>query len=101
MRRRLWEETRTKLEGPPPEFEPEYADDGFSGGTLSSIWTSFEQERMLADKFGIRFGENFQGDLRPFRELGVRIISGGDIRMLQDPIAGTSEHFTIWVHDIQ
>ena len=89
----MWEEARTKFEGPPPKFEPEHTDDGFSGGTLSSIWTSFEQERMLADKFGIHFdfskitlyllaGESFHGDLRPFRELGVRIVSGCDIRIL-------------------
>ena len=42
VRRRIWEETQTKFEGPPPEFEPEYTDDGFSGDTLSSIWASFE-----------------------------------------------------------
>ena len=111
-RRRMWEEARANLQGPPTEFEPEFADDGFSGGTLLSVWASFEQERALAAKYGIRFdfakttlyllaGEHFEGDLRPFRELGIRIVTGCDVRMLQVPVAGKPEHFATWQRDAQ
>ena len=46
-------------------------------------------------------GEHFEGDLRPFRELGIRIVTGCDDRILQVPVAGEPEHFATWQRDAQ
>ena len=108
----MWQTARERLIGAAPEFEPEFADDGFCGGPLSTVWASFEQERLLASKFGIRFhlskttlyllaGERFEGDLRPFRDLGVRIVHGWDVRILQVPISGTSRFMKEFCQDMQ
>ena len=88
-------------------FDPEFVDDGFCGGPISSVWVVFEQELALADKYELHFdlakttlyilaGDNFSGDLRPFEALGVRIVKGVDVQMLQVPVAGSHDFFSEW-----
>ena len=35
IRRRMYEEARSRIEHPPPEFEVEFADDAYSGGYMT------------------------------------------------------------------
>ena len=70
-----------------PEFEPEYADDAFRGGSTSHVLRSFQEEIRLAAEFGLRYdleqctlylfsGEHFRGDISGFQALGIRVVTG-------------------------
>ena len=41
-------------------------------------------------------GEIFHADLRPFQALGIRIVEGIDIQMLQVPISGREDFYAEW-----
>ena len=82
-----------------PEFEPEYTDDAFSGGLISHVLRSFQEEIRLAAEFDLRydleqctlyllFGEHFRGDVSGFQALGVRVVTGLDIQILKTPVGG-------------
>ena len=63
----------------------------FGWGPLSSIWTIFEQELAFAES-----GEAFHADLQSFQALGVRIVKGIEIQMLQAPINGREDFYVEW-----
>ena len=54
-RRRMYEEARSRIEYLPPEFEIEFADDIYSGGHVTDVWTTFQQEIVLSSKYGLEF----------------------------------------------
>ena len=96
-RKRMYEEACANVRGAAECFDPEFADDGFCGGPISLVWAIFEQELALAGKYGLHFdlsktklhvlaGDDFQGDLRPFIALGINIIKGANVQMLQVPL---------------
>ena len=107
VRKRMFEQARAELRGAHPEFEPEFADDGFCGGTVDAVLASFRRERELAERYGLRFdlskttlyllaGESFQGDVCAFEQMGIRIVRGRDIQMLQVPVSGTQDFYSRW-----
>ncbi|CAE7250211.1 unnamed protein product, partial [Symbiodinium natans] len=106
-RKRMYEEAYGNAGGSHACFDPEFADDGFCGGPVASVWAIFEQEIALAEKYGLHFdmgkttlyllsGEAFHADLRPFQALGIRIVKGIDIQMLQVPISGREDFYAEW-----
>ena len=106
-RKRMYEEACGNARGSHACFDPEFADDGFCGGPVASVWAIFEQEIALAEKYGLHFdmgettlyllsGEAFHADLRPFQALGIRIVKGIDIQMLQVPISGREDFYAEW-----
>ena len=89
VRRRHAEEAR-EAAGSSPPFEPEYADDSFSGGRVQDVLRCFREEIKLAEKYGFSYdlsqctlyllaGDEFRGDVSGFQALGVRIQTGTDI----------------------
>ena len=98
VRRRHAEEAR-EAAGSSPPFEPEYADDSFSGGRVQDVLRCFREEIKLAEKYGFSYdlsqctlyllaGDEFRGDVSGFQALGVRIQTGTDIQMLKAPVCG-------------
>ena len=98
-RKRMAEAARVAA-GVHPEFEPEYADDAFSGGLTSHVLRSFQEEIRLAAEFGLRYdleqctlyllsGEHFRGDVSGFQALGVRVVTGLDVQILKAPVGGS------------
>ena len=83
-----------------PEFEPEYTDDAFSGGLLTSnVLRSFQEEILLAAEFGLRYdleqctlyllsGDHFRGDVSGFQAWGVRVVTYLDVQILKAPVGG-------------
>ena len=70
---------------------------------MGRVW----RQLTLADKYGLHFdrakttlyvlaGDNFSGDLLPFEALGVRIVKGVDVQMLQVPVSGSHDFFSEW-----
>ena len=97
-RQRMIEEARQNSPRGTPDFEPAFADDAFSGGEVGDVWTSFQQELHLAEKYGLHMdpskctlyllaGDQFRGDVSRFQALGVKIVSTTDIMMLKVPIS--------------
>ncbi|CAE7428218.1 RvY_04325-1, partial [Symbiodinium natans] len=106
-RKRMYEEACANVRGAAECFDPEFADDGFCGGPISLVWAIFEQELALAGKYGLHFdlsktklhilaGDDFQGDLRPFTALGINIIKGTNVQMLQVPLIGPTSLYDEW-----
>ena len=92
LRRKMVEEALGSDRG--PEFQAEYADDSFAGGTCEEVLKMFKAEVALAEKYGLHFdlqkcvlylpsGEGFRGDLGPFRDMGVSIKRSANVEMLQ------------------
>ena len=92
-RKRMAEAARVAA-GVHPEFEPEYADDAFSGGLISHVLRSFQEEIRLAAEFGLRYdleqctlyllsGEHFRGDVSGFQALGIRVVTGPDVQIFE------------------
>ena len=52
-RQRMVEEARRLSSRPPPDFEPAFADDAFSGGNVDDVFEAFHHELQLAHKFGL------------------------------------------------
>ena len=99
-RRRMYEEARSRIEHPRPEFEVEFADDAYSGGHVSDVWAAFKQEIALSSKYGLEFeyskctlhllaGEQFRGDVSKFQPLGINIVIGCDLAVLKTPVIGS------------
>ena len=106
-RKRMYEEACTNVRGAAECFDPEFADDSFCGGPISLVWAIFEQELALAGKYGPHFdlsktklrvlaGDDFQGDLRPFIALGINIIKGTNVQMLQVPLIDSDSLYDEW-----
>ena len=100
IRRRMYEETRSRTEHPPPEFEVEFADDAYSRGYVTDVWAAFKQEIALSSKYGLEFeyskcalhllaGEQFRGDVSEFQALDINIIIGCDLIVLKTPVMGS------------
>ena len=96
-RQRMVEEARRLSSRPPPDFEPAFADDAFSGGNVDDVFEAFHHELQLAHKYGLHVdpskctlyllaGDQFRGDVSRFQALGVKVVTGGDVMMLKAPI---------------
>ena len=96
-RQRMVEEARELSSRNPPEFEPAFADDAFSGGNVDDVFEAFHQELQLAHKYGLHVepskctlyllaGDQFRGDVSKFQALGVHVVTGTDVMMLKTPI---------------
>ena len=103
MRKRMSEEGKFG-DHRDPEYEPEFADDSFCGGTCCNVWNRFQKEIQLASKYGLRYnykecklflpaGNQFRGDLTPFINLGIQIIGNDNIIMLKAPVCGSDDFF--------
>ena len=97
---RLSQEAHEGIVG--PQFEPEFADDSFAGGSAEQVLSCFRAEIRLARKYGLEFdmakcklylpaGAHFTGTVQGFQDLGVQIIRGTDVEMLKTLVSGTEE----------
>ena len=108
-RRRMYEEARSRIEHPRPEFEVEFADDAYSGGYVTDVWPAFKQEIALSSKYGLEFeyskctlhllaGEQFRGDVSEFQALGINIVTGCELAVLKTPVIGSHVFLESIVH---
>ena len=93
----MFEEVRVASARPPP-----FADDPYSGGNVVDVLAIFKVEIALSQKYGLHFdlgrckllllvGEQFRGDVSEFHSLGVQIIIGSDLAILQTQVVGREE----------
>ena len=89
------------------DFVADFADDGVDGGDYECVLKALKGEMAIGRAFGVKniftkmkvhplAGDNFQGDLSGFEELGIEIDWSGNVLFMQVPIVGSLAFMKEW-----